>query len=136
MRMQNMLCGHLLGMFYFRDATPPQFLCALGAIWKYGCFNFNLKSSADYELLLRFLFVHKISVESLPGILVHMRAGGQSNRSVFNRLAAHREDYYAWKLNDLSPKSYTLLMKPTRKVQQFLLKSHSIVFHPAQFPIN
>ncbi|TDH23318.1 glycosyltransferase [Segetibacter sp. 3557_3] len=88
---------------------------------KYGHFNLELKSSADYELLLRLLFVNKAKVKYLPGVLVRMRSGGQSNRSFQNRLTAHKEDYLAWKINGLSPKWYTLMMKPVRKIKQFIV---------------
>ena len=92
---------------------------------KYGRFNLQLKSSADYELLLRLMFVNKVRSKYLPYILVHMRAGGQSNRSFQNRLIAHKEDYLAWKINGLSPRWYTLMMKPFRKIRQFMVIAHS-----------
>lgn len=87
---------------------------------KYGLFNLNFKTSSDYELLLRFMFKNNIRVKYIPNILVHMRAGGHSNKSLRNRMAAHKEDYLAWKSNDLSPKWYTLAMKPLRKVTQYV----------------
>ena len=72
--------------------------------------------SSDYEILLRFMFLNKIKVKYLPGILVHMRAGGYSNRSIWNRIAAHKEDYKAWRSNGITPKWYTIAMKPLRKL--------------------
>ncbi len=110
----------------------PTFFVKRNVYEKHGAFNLGLKSSADYELLLRLLFMHKISVEYLPGVLVHMRAGGQSNRSLRNRLAAHQEDYNAWRLNGLSPKWYTLMMKPTRKIQQFIRRNRMADHFPTQ----
>ncbi|MCY7422882.1 MAG: glycosyltransferase [Chitinophagaceae bacterium] len=136
--LRTWVAGKFHRRHFLRGWMPPHptFFVRREVYQKFGDFNLDLKSSADYELLLRLLFVHKISVEYLPGILVHMRAGGQSNRSVFNRLAAHREDYHAWKLNGLSPKWYTLLMKPTRKIQQFMVKSSSVLSMPTQSPAN
>ena len=49
-----------------------------------------------------------------------MRSGGQSNKSIVNRLKAHKEDYLAWRINNLKPKWYTLILKPVRKIKQFL----------------
>ena len=86
---------------------------------KYGLFNLKFKSSSDYELLLRLMFLKNIKVQYIPQVLVHMRTGGQSNKSLSNRLAAHREDYLAWLSNGLSPKWYTLAMKPLSKIKQF-----------------
>jgi hypothetical protein len=49
-----------------------------------------------------------------------MRVGGVSNAKVKNRIAANREDRRAWSVNGLTPKFYTLLLKPLRKLVQFL----------------
>ena len=136
--LRTWVAGKFHRRYFLRGWMPPHptFFVRRHIYEKFGAFNLNLKSSADYELILRFLFVHKISVEYLPGILVHMRAGGQSNRSVFNRLAAHREDYNAWRLNGLTPKWYTLMMKPTRKIQQFVLKYRPSSSLPTESPVN
>ncbi|GEO07632.1 glycosyltransferase family 2 protein [Segetibacter aerophilus] len=88
---------------------------------KYGLFNLKFKSSSDYELLLRLMFVKNIKVQYIPTVLVQMRTGGQSNKSLGNRLAAHKEDYMAWLSNGISPRWYTLAMKPLSKIKQFKL---------------
>jgi glycosyltransferase len=102
----------------------PTFFVRKEVYNKFGKFNTSLKSSADYELLLRFLYIHQVKVVYIPGVMVHMRAGGHSNRSLLNRLKAHKEDYMAWKLNGLSPKWYTLALKPMRKVKQFIFRGN------------
>lgn len=86
---------------------------------KYGLFNLKFKSSSDYELLLRLMFIKNINVSYIPQVLVHMRTGGQSNKSLSNRLAAHKEDYLAWLINGISPNWYTLALKPLSKIMQF-----------------
>src|SRR5205085_353322 len=98
----------------------PTFFVRKEVYEKYGAFNLDFKSSSDYEILLRFMFLNKIKVKYLPGILVHMRAGGYSNRSIWNRIAAHKEDYKAWRSNGITPKWYTIAMKPLRKLHQFV----------------
>ena len=90
---------------------------------KYGKFNLSLKSAADYELILRMLYKHQISVAYLPRVIVHMRAGGQSNKSITNRLKANKEDRLAWEINGLKPYWFTLYLKPLRKVSQFIFKN-------------
>ncbi|MCW3079591.1 glycosyltransferase family 2 protein [Segetibacter sp.] len=86
---------------------------------KYGLFNLKFKSSSDYELLLRLMLVENIKVQYIPKVLVQMRTGGQSNKSLGNRLKAHKEDYLAWLSNGISPRWYTLAMKPLSKIRQF-----------------
>jgi hypothetical protein len=65
------------------------------------------------------MFVQEIKVAYLPDVIVHMRVGGHSNSSWRSRIAAHKEDYKAWQLNGISPKWYTVPMKPLRKVEQY-----------------
>jgi len=108
---------------FYRGWMPPHptFFVRKEVYEKYGSFNLAFKSSSDYELLLRFMFLNNIRVKYLPGTMVHMRAGGYSNKSLRNRLAAHKEDYLAWRSNGISPRWYTLVMKPLRKVKQYAI---------------
>ena len=87
-----------------------------------GLFNVNLRSAADYEIMLRILLKHGINSHYIPQVIVKMRAGGMSNASFGNRLRANKEDRLAWKLNDLRPHFFTLYMKPIRKITQFIIK--------------
>ncbi len=116
--------GYNKKQFYNGWMPPhPTFFVKKEVYEKYGNFNLQFKSSSDYELLLRFMFLNDIKVKYLPGVLVHMRAGGHSNRSLRNRIAAHKEDYRAWSSNGISPKWYTLAMKPLRKIKQYIVGS-------------
>jgi glycosyltransferase involved in cell wall biosynthesis len=87
---------------------------------RYGSFNTELNSAADYELILRFLYKNRIKAHYVPRVLVNMRTGGLSNRSLKHRLKSHLEDYRAWSFNGIRPHWYTLMLKPVRKVFQFL----------------
>ena len=93
---------------------------------KYGMFNLALKSAADYELMLRFLFKHKVPTEYLPKNCVKMRIGGMSNSSLSNRINANKEDRRAWKINEIKPYFFTLYLKPFRKVFQYFLNYWNI----------
>jgi glycosyltransferase involved in cell wall biosynthesis len=99
----------------------PTFFVRRSVYQQYSQFDVRLKSAADYELMLRFIHRFKISVAYIPETLVKMRAGGVSNASFLNRFRANREDRLAWEYNKLTPKLYTLLLKPLRKVQQFMV---------------
>jgi glycosyltransferase involved in cell wall biosynthesis len=98
----------------------PTFFVKKECYSRYGVFNLELKSAADYELMLRFIHKHKIRLGYLPEYIIKMRAGGKSNVSLANRIFANKEDRFAWKINDLSPKFYTLTWKPIRKIFQYL----------------
>jgi hypothetical protein len=97
----------------------PAFFVRREAYEKYGMFRTDLKTAADYELMLRMIHKHEITLSYLPGILVKMRTGGMSNNSMASRINANKEDRRAWELNGLKPKWYTLWVKPLRKLGQF-----------------
>ena len=108
------------GMFVSGWMPPhPTFFVRRSVYLKYGLFNLELRSAADYELMLRFIHRHKINLVYLPEVTVKMRVGGKSNVSLANRLKANMEDRKAWKMNDLRPAFYTLYLKPLRKIFQF-----------------
>jgi glycosyltransferase involved in cell wall biosynthesis len=109
------------GSFKFGWMPPhPTFFVRRELYDRYGHFNTSLKSAADYELMLRFIHVNKIRLCYLPLFTVKMRVGGKSNQSLLNRLIANKEDRRAWELNGLPVKFYTFLLKPLRKVFQFI----------------
>jgi glycosyltransferase len=97
----------------------PTFFVKREVYEKYGHFNLDFKSAADYELMLRFIQKNKISLSYLPEFTVKMRVGGKSNVTVQNRINANLEDRRAWKINGLKPRFYTLYLKPLRKILQF-----------------
>lgn len=98
----------------------PTFFVKKNCYTKYGVFNTTLRSAADYEIMLRLLYKHKIKAAYLPEFIVKMRVGGQSNASIQNRVKANNEDRLAWKLNEVKPYFFTLTLKPLRKLTQFL----------------
>lgn len=101
----------------------PTFFVRRELYERYGMFDLHFRSSADYELMLRFLYKHHIKAAYLPEVLVHMRTGGQSNASWKNRLHANREDRLAWRHNNLNPLFFTTWLKPARKIPQFFIAS-------------
>ncbi|MFL9481537.1 glycosyltransferase family 2 protein [Chitinophagaceae bacterium LWZ2-11] len=100
----------------------PTFFVRKSVYERYGSFNLQLKSAADYELMLRFLYKYSIKASYLGAVLVHMRTGGQSNSSLYNRIKANKEDRLAWSINGLKSNWYTLYLKPIRKISQFFNK--------------
>lgn len=100
----------------------PTFFLKRNCYEEYGLFNLSFKTSADYELMLRMLYKHKLSAAYLNRVTIKMRVGGQSNLSIGNRIKANIEDRRAWKVNSLKAPLWTTLRKPLSKVGQFLKK--------------
>jgi glycosyltransferase involved in cell wall biosynthesis len=84
--------------------------------------NHIFRSAADYEFILRLLYVNRVPARYLPGVKVRMRVGGVSNRSWANRARANWEDRQAWIINRVKPLPVTHILKPFRKVIQFIRK--------------
>ncbi len=87
---------------------------------RYGHFRDDLKVSADYELMFRFMYKHRIRVQYLPKVLVRFRLGGVSNRSLAHIWRANLEVYRAWGLNGEKVSPLIILRKPLGKLFQFL----------------
>lgn len=100
----------------------PTFFLKNACYRAHGTYSTELRSAADYELMLRMLEKHAISAVHLPRVLTKMRVGGQSNVSLKNRIRANKEDRRAWKMNGLTPAWYTLTVKPLSKLTQFIRK--------------
>jgi glycosyltransferase len=108
-------------LFYWGWMPPhPSFFVRRTVYERLGYFNLQLRQSADYELMLRFLLKNRVSVCYLPSLLVRMRNGGASSASWKNRLNANREDRKAWETNGLKPWFFTLWLKPVSKLRQFV----------------
>ena len=97
----------------------PTFYVKMQVYDQHGLFDTSFKISADYESMLRFLGKHRITTAYLPRVMVKMRIGGASNRSLKNIIRKSREDLRAMKVNSFG-NIVTLAGKNFRKLNQFL----------------
>lgn len=106
---------------FYKGWMPPHptFFARREIYQRYGGYNTQLVSTADYELMLRFLLLHDVRADYLREVIVKMRVGGQSNRTLLNRIKANLEDRKAWKMNHIRPRWYTMFLKPLSKITQF-----------------
>ncbi len=81
-------------------------------------FDTSFTRAADYDFMMRILVKLKIHPAYLPRVLVKMRVGGVSNRSIRNLFWKSREDYRAIRRNYIGGFN-TLLAKNFRKLPQF-----------------
>ncbi len=85
---------------------------------KIGLYRTDFKSASDYEWMLRALKVHQTKSKYIPFLMVNMRLGGVSNRSLWNVFKQNLEVLKAWKLNGLKPSLLTIIKKLLLKVRQ------------------
>lgn len=85
-------------MFRIGHQPPhPGFFVRKTCYEKYGSFDLQFKRAADFELLLRFIGVHKINTKFLPYTSVLMRSGGSSQQGLTAISEANIEDHRALK---------------------------------------
>ncbi|MCD4795084.1 MAG: glycosyltransferase [Bacteroidales bacterium] len=99
----------------------PTFLVKKEVYENCGVFDTNLKIAADYDIILRFLGKHKISTAYLPEVMIKMRIGGESNKSLKNIIKKMKEDVKALKKNKLGGWQ-TVIMKNIIKIPQLFKK--------------
>lgn len=80
---------------------------------RFGMFNLSYRIAADMELMARLIEVHRIQGYYIPQVLVHMRMGGTTNRSLRNIVNQNREIWRALRAHRLAP---SLLSFVTRKL--------------------
>ncbi|RRS30905.1 MAG: family 2 glycosyl transferase [Epsilonproteobacteria bacterium (ex Lamellibrachia satsuma)] len=100
----------------------PTFYVKREVYEKYGAFDTSFKIAADYDSILRFLGKEKISTHYIPEVLIKMRVGGASNKSLKNLIQKSREDLRAMKNNGVGHAG-SLFVKNASKVPQFFRKA-------------
>lgn len=86
---------------------------------EWGVFDSRFRIAADYDAMLRYLAQGKIRLAYIPEVLVKMRVGGESNRSLSHILLKSREDYAALRHNGVGGIG-ALIWKNLSKLPQFL----------------
>lgn len=89
------------------------------AIEAFGPYDTSYRIAADYDAVLRWFGKGGIKTTYLPKVLVKMRVGGESNRSIEHILRKSREDYRALRSNGVGGIG-ALALKNLSKIQQFL----------------
>ena len=88
---------------------------------KFDLFDISFKIAADYDIILRFLGKHKISTAYLPEVMIKMRIGGESNKSIKNIILKMKEDVKALKKNNIGS-IRTIILKNIIKIPQLFRK--------------
>ena len=96
----------------------PTFYVRRTVYVRLGGYDTTYRIAADYDCVLRFLGKGGIRAVYIPEVLVKMRVGGASNRSLRNILQKSREDYRALRVNGVGGLT-TLAWKNLSKLPQF-----------------
>jgi glycosyltransferase len=100
----------------------PTFFVKRAIYEQQGLFDTSFKIAADYDVMLRFLGKNKITTQYIPYVLIKMRVGGASNKSLKNIILKSKEDLKAMKNNEMGG-VFSLVFKNLSKLQQFFCKA-------------
>ncbi len=97
----------------------PSFYAKRGCYERFGCFETDYKICADFELLLRFIYVHRIRTKYIPLDMVTMRMGGVSTRGLKSHICIMKEHLRACRKNKVPTHFLLLLTRYFSKLKEF-----------------
>lgn len=92
---------------------------------RHGFYDTAFRISADYDAMLRYLAKGQIKLAYIPEVLVKMRLGGESNRSLERIVCKSREDLRAIRKNGVGGIG-TLAAKNLSKLGQFIVREKAV----------
>jgi hypothetical protein len=89
---------------------------------EFGLFKTDYKIAADYELLIRFLYVHKLRYRYLPLTMVTMRKGGVSSNGIKSNIILNNEIIRACRENGINTSVWKIYPKYFVKLFELFAK--------------
>lgn len=87
---------------------------------QFGYFKTDYKIAADFELLIRFLYKHKISYQYLPMDMIKMRTGGISTASFKSNMILNKEIVRACRENGIKTSLPLVYLKYFTKIFELI----------------
>lgn len=100
----------------------PTFYARRNLFLKHGYYNIKYKIAGDFELMLRFIFIHKIKVKYINEVLVKMRIGGISTSGIKSIKKLNSEILDACKNNGVYSNHFMVYSKYFIKWWGFVFK--------------
>lgn len=87
---------------------------------QYGLFETDYEIAADYEMLIRLLYVHKLNYKYLPLTMVKMRRGGVSSRGIRSNIVLNNEIIRACRKHGIKTNAFKIYPKYFRKIFELI----------------
>lgn len=112
----------------------PTFYCKKAIYDKYGAFNTSLSISADFELMLRLIEVHRIKTLYVDRFFVRMRMGGESTGTLRNIIRGNLNILKAFRINNIkvNPVSYVICRLAPKAWGIIKLRIYMILYRKKQ----
>ena len=98
----------------------PSFYCKKAVYEKYGSFDTSYKVAADFENLLRIIYVGNIKTKYIPKDFVTMRTGGASTAGLSSRTQIMKDHLRALKANGIYSNVFLLSLRYVYKVYELV----------------
>ena len=98
----------------------PTFFARKRCFEQFGYYKTNYKIAADFELLTRFLYTHKVSYQYLPLDMIKMRTGGMSTKNWKSNYILNKEIVRGCKENGIYTNLPILSLKYFVKIFEFI----------------
>lgn len=106
----------------------PSFYCRKSIYEKYGAFDLSYKVAADFENLLRLIFVHRIRTRYLHKDFVTMRTGGASTSGLRSHEQIMHDHLRALKQNGIYSNLFFLSLRYPYKIGEILMTKINNIF--------
>ena len=100
----------------------PTFYCRRECFDKFGYYKTDYKIAADFDLLLRFIYVTRIRIKYLPMDMVTMRTGGASTNGLKSRMGGMNEHLRSLRENGVKSNRFILSLRYFYKITEYFRK--------------
>jgi len=106
-------------MLYGWMLAHPSFYCRRDVYRKYGLFDESFKVAADFEHLLRLIYINKIKIQYINKDFVTMRMGGASTSGIKSHIIVMKEQLKAFKKNNINNNVFRLSLRYFKKILEY-----------------
>lgn len=99
----------------------PSFYCRREVYLQYGLFNIDYKVAADFEQLLRLIFIHRITTTYVPLDCVTMRIGGASSSGLQSHRRILSDHLQALRQHHIYTNLFLISLRYLYKIMECLL---------------
>jgi len=97
----------------------PSFYCRREVYQKYGLFDMGFKVAADFEQLLRLIYIHQIKTQYIEKDFVTMRLGGLSTEGWRSHVKIMKDHLRAFRKNGVKNNIFRLSMRYIEKLKEY-----------------
>lgn len=116
---ESMLAGYM--------PAHPSFYVRRECYEKYGTFDTSYRVAADFENLLRLIYVHNIRTHYIAKDFVAMRIGGASSSGLRSYCRIISDHFSAFKKNNVTPRCTLYFLRYVKKLFEFSRKNRKKV---------